>query len=79
MKKPITVTVERELGNSGDVITTIRGADGAQRKIACPGDCSPYHALASIRMQLEEALNDVVVEHLPATEAPPATEPEVTA
>lgn len=57
MKKPITVTVEREHGNSGDVIMKIRGADGEERGVACPGDCSPYSALTGIRGQLEETLN----------------------
>lgn len=58
MRQPFTVTVEREHGNSGDVITTIRDRDGNQRKIACPGDCSPYTALIGIRDHLEEAINE---------------------
>ena len=57
MKQPITVTVEREHGNSGDVITTIRDAHGDAIKLAVPGDCSPYHALATVRAFLEGAFN----------------------
>jgi hypothetical protein len=57
MKQPITVTVDREHGNSGDVITTIRDARGEETKLAVPGDCTPYHALATLRAFLEAQLN----------------------
>lgn len=57
MKQPITVTVEREHGNSGDVIMTIRGANDETQKLAVPGDCSPYHAIVALRPFLEGALN----------------------
>lgn len=58
MKQPIKVTVEREHGNSGDVILTMTDPHENRRSIATPGEQSPYGALAGIRPQLEEVLNE---------------------
>lgn len=60
MIQPFTVTVARELGNSGDVITTVRDSAGTETKLVCPGDCSPYSALHAIREGLEKLLNNPI-------------------
>lgn len=78
MKQPITVTVDREHGNAGDVITTIRDAHGDTMKLAVPGDCSPYHALATVRAFLEGAFNGAFEAADPPAADPPAPQVEPT-
>lgn len=68
MKKPITVTVHREHGNSGDCILTATDANGEKKSHNAPGDCSAYSALTTVREFIEGLLNAEV--------AAPVTKPQ---
>lgn len=80
MNDRISLRVDREHGNTGDVRLHLKHGDMPEQTFCIPGDVTPYTAFAALKPWLEERINAMQV-HEPEVEIVdieplPDTEPE---